>query len=196
MGIIGETGSGKSTLIDVLLGLLKPKTGTVQIDGQFSVSSYQWHQKIGYVPQTVYLIDDTIQANIAFGEEAVDSIQLNQVLEVAQLQKFITQLPKGVDTIVGERGIRLSGGERQRIAIARALYHDPEVLIFDEATSALDNETEACLMKMIHAVSQNRTVIMIAHRLTTLQKCDRIIVMEQGMIKDITTPNKQFKPTT
>lgn len=186
IGIIGETGSGKSTLVDVILGLLKPHSGQVLIDNEFSVSSYQWHQKIGYVPQSVYLVDDTIEANIAFGEQDFDVVKLNQAINAAQLHGFIEQLPQGSKTIVGERGIRLSGGERQRIAIARALYRNPEVLIFDEATSALDNETEAKLMETIHAVSQNRTVIMIAHRLTTLKNCDRILVLEKGKLVKIT----------
>lgn len=182
IGVVGETGSGKSTLVDVLLGLLKPYEGSVLVDGEFPVNSYQWHQRIGYVPQSIYLTDDTIEANIAFGEEGVDETRLNSSIDAAQLRQFIDQLPQGAQTIVGERGVRLSGGERQRIAIARALYRNPEVLIFDEATSALDNETEARLMETIHAVSQNRTVIMIAHRLSTLEGCDRIIKIEQGKI--------------
>ena len=187
IGIVGETGSGKSTLIDVILGLLKLHKGTVLIDCRYPVSSYQWHQKIGYVPQSVYLTDDTIEANIAFGEKEIDVQRLNAAIDAAQLRKFIDQLPQGAKTFVGERGIRLSGGERQRISIARALYRNPEVLIFDEATSALDNETEAKLMETINAVSQNRTVIMIAHRLTTLKDCDRIVVMKNGVIDCITT---------
>lgn len=189
IGIIGETGSGKSTLVDVILGLLKPHKGSVLIDNQYPVNSYQWHEKIGYVPQSVYLTDDTIEANIAFGEtsETTNPIRLNQAIDSAQLRKFIDQLPMGSKTIVGERGIRLSGGERQRIAIARALYRNPDVLIFDEATSALDNETETRLMETIAAVSQNRTVIMIAHRLTTLKDCDRILIMDGGVVKQITT---------
>lgn len=184
IGIVGETGSGKSTLIDVTLGLLKPYTGSVLIDGKYSVNSYQWHKKIGYVPQSVYLIDDTIEANIAFGEQEIDQARLNKAINAAQLFNFIESLPNGVKTIVGERGIRLSGGERQRIAIARALYREPEVLIFDEATSALDNETEARLMETIKAVSSvgKYTVIMVAHRVTTLKDCDRVVVMEQGHV--------------
>lgn len=196
IGIVGETGSGKSTLVDVLLGLLKPYEGEVLIDGKHPVNSYQWHQKIGYVPQSIYLTDDTIEANIAFGEKEIDAKRLNSAIDSAQLRKFIEKLPDGAKTFVGERGIRLSGGERQRISIARALYRNPEVLIFDEATSALDNETEARLMETIHSVSQNRTVIMIAHRLTTLKKCDRILVLEKEQLvkityfKDITKSNK------
>jgi ATP-binding cassette subfamily C protein len=186
IGIVGETGSGKSTLIDLLLGLLKPYQGTVLIDGKYPANSKQWHQKIGYVPQSVYLIDDTIKANIAFGEKAseVDLIRLNKAIDNAQLRKFIDQLEHGLNTVVGERGIRLSGGERQRIAIARALYREPEVLIFDEATSALDNETEARLMETIGLVKKERTVVMVAHRLSTLDGCDRVIAINNRLISD------------
>lgn len=186
IGIVGETGSGKSTLIDVILGLLRPHQGSLLIDQTYPLNSYQWHQKIGYVPQNIYLIDDTIEKNIAFGETHIDVDRLEKAIKSAQLQSFINGLPDGLQTLTGERGVRLSGGERQRIAIARALYQNPEVLIFDEATSALDQETEARLMDTIHTVSQNRTVIMIAHRLTTLKDCNRIIVMDQGQIKDVT----------
>jgi ATP-binding cassette subfamily C protein len=187
LGIVGETGSGKSTLVDMILGLLKPQEGTILIDDRYGVSSPQWHGKIGYVPQSIYLTDDSIKANIAFGEnpEDIDLVRLHQAIEDAQLKVFIDRLPHKEDTIVGERGIRLSGGERQRISIARALYRQPQVLIFDEATSALDNETEARLMETIHAVSQNRTVIMVAHRLTTLKDCHRIVKMEKGKIRQI-----------
>lgn len=189
IGIVGETGSGKSTLVDLILGLLKPYEGSILVDEQYPVHSYQWHKKIGYVPQSIYLTDDTIEKNIAFGEKDIDPNRLNAAIDAAQLRKFIDALPEGVMTVVGERGIRLSGGERQRIAIARALYRNPEVLIFDEATSALDNETEERLMETINAVSKDRTVIMIAHRLTTLKDCDRIIVMDKGKIKDVTNYN-------
>lgn len=191
IGIVGETGSGKSTLVDLILGLLTPYEGSILVD-QYPVDSYQWHQKIGYVPQSIYLTDDTIEANIVFGEKKIDDKKLNDAINAAQLRAFISHLPSGLKTIVGERGIRLSGGERQRIAIARALYRDPEILIFDEATSALDNETEARLMETIHAVSQNRTVIMIAHRLTTLKNCNRIITIENGKIKE-NNSNVYFK---
>jgi len=186
VGIVGETGSGKSTLVDVILGLLKPNSGSILVDDKYPVNAYQWHQKIGYVPQSIYLTDDTIEANIAFGEQKIDKFRLDAAIDASQLRKFIDQLPEGSKTIVGERGVRLSGGERQRIAIARALYRNPEVLIFDEATSALDNETEARLMETIYAVSQNRTVIMIAHRFTTLKECQKIIVMNNGMVEKIT----------
>ncbi|MFH0958622.1 MAG: ABC transporter ATP-binding protein [Pseudomonadota bacterium] len=187
IGIIGETGSGKSTLVDVILGLLKPYKGSVKVDDRFPVGCHQWRCIIGYVPQSIYLLDDTIEANVAFGDrpEEIDQRQINKAINDAQLSRFIEQLPEGTKTTVGERGIRLSGGERQRIAIARALYRNPEVLIFDEATSALDNETETLLMDTITVVSQARTVIMIAHRLTTLKDCDRIIVLKDGKIDEI-----------
>lgn len=189
IGIVGETGSGKSTLVDLILGILKPYQGSILVDGKYPVNSYQWHQRIGYVPQSIYLTDDTIEKNIAFGEKDIDPFWLNVAIDAAQLRKFIEVLPEGVKTVVGERGIRLSGGERQRIAIARALYRNPEVLIFDEATSALDNETEERLMETINAISCDRTVIMIAHRLTTLKDCDRIVVMDKENIKDVTDYN-------
>ena len=186
IGIVGETGSGKSTLVDLVLGLLKPYEGSILVDGQYPVHSYQWHQKIGYVPQSIYLTDDTIENNIVFGEKDIDLNRLNSAIDAAQLRKFMEALPEGAKTIVGERGIRLSGGERQRIAIARALYCDPEVLIFDEATSALDNDTEARLMETINAVSKDRTVIMIDHRMTTLKDCNRIVIMDKGCVKQVT----------
>ena len=189
VGIVGETGSGKSTLVDLILGLLKPYQGSILVDGQYPVHSYGWHQKIGYVPQSIYLTDDTIEKNIAFGEKELDLNRLNLAIDAAQLRKFIDALPEGAKTVVGERGIRLSGGERQRIAIARAFYRNPEVLIFDEATSALDNDTEARLMETINAVSKDRTVIMIAHRLTTLKDCHRIVVMDKGCVKQVTDYN-------
>ena len=186
IGIVGETGSGKSTLVDLILGLLKPYEGSILVDGQYPVHSYQWHKKIGYVSQSIYLTDDTIENNIAFGVKTIHRNRLNSAIDAAQLSKLIHALPEGAKTVVGERGIRLSGGERQRIAIARALYCNPEVLIFDEATSALDTTTEAKLMETIHAVRKDRTVIMIAHRLTTLQDCHRIVVMDEGCVKQVT----------
>lgn len=185
LGIVGETGSGKSTLVDILLGLLKPYQGSVLIDDKYAVNSYQWHERVGYVPQSIYLTDDTVEANIAFGERDIDHARLNAAIDAAQLRRFIDQLPQGSKTLVGERGTRLSGGERQRIAIARALYRNPDVLIFDEATSALDNATEARLMETINEVSKDRTIIMIAHRLTTLKDCDRILKVENGCLTQI-----------
>jgi ATP-binding cassette, subfamily B, bacterial PglK len=187
LGIIGKTGSGKSTFVDIITGLLKHHNGTVLIDGKYQVNSYQWHKQIGYVSQSIYLIDDTIEKNIAFGEKQIDISKLKIAIDAAQLTELINSLPDKEKTIVGERGIRLSGGERQRIAIARALYHNPEVLIFDEATSSLDTETESHLMETINDISKNHTVIMIAHRTTTLKNCDRILVLEKGKIKEFVT---------
>ncbi len=189
VGIVGETGSGKSTLVDLILGLLKPTQGEILIDHKFTVASKQWHQKIGYVPQSIYLIDDTIEANIAFGEDTIDQERLTKAINAAQLDKLISSLDDGTKTLVGERGVRLSGGERQRIAIARALYRQPEVLIFDEATSALDTETESRLMKTINEISKDYTVIMIAHRLSTLSRCNKIIELKDGCLESIGDKN-------
>ncbi len=195
VGIVGETGSGKSTLMDLLLGLIEPDEGSILIDNQFPVKCAQWHQKIGYVPQTLYLLDNTIAANIAFGfkDDEIDLERVNEVVDAAQLRSFIAKNPDGLQTIVGEQGVRISGGERQRIAIARALYTDPEVLIFDEATSALDQDTEKRLMDTIYDLSKDRTVIMIAHRLSTLAKCDKIIALKDGKMDTETTPQELSK---
>ncbi|MBX9703884.1 MAG: ABC transporter ATP-binding protein/permease, partial [Silvanigrellaceae bacterium] len=184
IGIMGETGSGKSTLVDAILGLLTPYSGYIKLDDKYSLNNSLWRQKIGYVPQAIYLCDDSIIANIAFGEsvEEIDLAKVQKAIENSQLNHLINKLSDGLNTLVGERGVRLSGGERQRIAIARALYRNPEVLIFDEATSALDNETETRLIKTIYSLSKNHTVIMIAHRLSTLESCDRIIHMQNGTI--------------
>jgi ATP-binding cassette subfamily C protein len=184
IGIVGATGSGKSTLIDLLLGLLNPTHGHISVDSIYPVNNVAWHENIGYVSQMIHLIDDTIATNITFGSNKVDDELLNKVIDEAQLTYLIRKLPDGVNTAVGDRGVRLSGGERQRIAIARALYRNPQVLIFDEATSALDNNTEEALMEVINKVSMSRTVIMVAHRLTTLKDCDRIFVMKEGRIVD------------
>ncbi len=185
IALIGKSGAGKTTLVDVLLGLLQPESGNICVDG---VSVYEdirsWQNLIGYIPQTIFLIDDTLERNIAFGvpDNLIDSNKLNQAIEASQLTDLIAQLPEGVKTVLGERGIRLSGGQRQRIGIARALYHEKEVLVLDEATSALDNETESLVTEAIKALSRTKTMIIIAHRLTTVGHCDRIYLLEGGRI--------------
>jgi ABC-type multidrug transport system fused ATPase/permease subunit len=186
VGVIGQSGSGKTTAIDILLGLLQPQEGKVLADGVDIQKNYTgWLHHIGYIPQMIFMLDDTIRANVAFGilKEKVDEDQVWKVLEEAQLKDFIQSLPKGLDTTIGERGIRLSGGQRQRIGIARALYTDPDLLIFDEATSALDNETEAAIMESIHALHGKKTMVIIAHRLTTIEECDLVYRVENGKIR-------------
>lgn len=191
IGIIGSTGSGKSTLIDLLMGLLEPTSGNLIVDekivNQQNVRAWQKH--IAHVPQTIFLADTSIAENIAFGIdfENIDWDRVRESAEKAQLSDVITSLPQGYDTLVGERGIRLSGGQRQRIGIARALYKDADVIIFDEATSALDNQTEDFVMQAIEGIGQEITVIMIAHRLTTLKKCTKIIELVDGQVANIGT---------
>lgn len=188
IGIIGPTGAGKSTLVDVILGLLPPTSGRITVDDiDLSTTSTPWKRRIGYVPQTIYLIDDSLRRNIALGikEADVEDARIHAVLAAAQLQAFVGQLPDGLDTRVGERGVRLSGGERQRIAIARALYHDPDVLIFDEATASLDVETEAEINRTINALRRIKTVVVIAHRLSSVKSCDRLVWLAQGRVVDI-----------
>lgn len=187
LGIIGTTGAGKSTLVDVILGLLSPQAGKIIIDGTPLVKDSQirgWQKNIGYVPQSIYLSDNTLLSNIAFG---IDSKEINidkakDAAKMAMIHDFIESLPEGYQTVVGERGVRLSGGQRQRIGIARALYSDPDLLIFDEATSALDKNTEVEVMKAIEKVSGSKTIIMIAHRLDTVRKCKKIIKLDLGEI--------------
>lgn len=183
IALIGESGSGKSTLSDILLGLLMPKAGSVYMDGVdiFTIPT-KWSQIIGYVPQSVYLLDATIRENIAFGIESSEISEDNvwQALTKAQLNDYIKSLPEGLDTVVGERGVRLSGGQRQRIAIARALYNDPDILVLDEATSALDNDTEKAVMESIDALYGHKTLIIIAHRLSTIAGCDEVYEIKNG----------------
>lgn len=183
IGIVGESGSGKSTLADVILGLLHPKEGEILING-ISIHDipHIWSGLIGYVPQSVYLIDDSIEKNIAFGEEEVNKERLWEAIEKANLKEFIQSLRKGVDTIVGDHGVRLSGGQRQRIAIARALYRKPQILILDEATSALDNDTEEAVMEAINSLQGEITLIIIAHRLTTIENCDIVYVVKNRKV--------------
>ena len=186
-GIVGTTGGGKTTLIDVLMGLLEIQEGEIMVDGRNIYENLNsWKAKIGYVPQFIFLTDDTIRNNIAFGlhEEEIDRLKLERAIKAAQLETFISKLPEGLDTIIGERGVRLSGGQRQRIGIARAMYNDPELLIFDEATSSLDNVTEKNLVKAIDQFKNQKTIIIIAHRITTVRKCDTIIFLKNGVISD------------
>ncbi len=183
VGIVGTSGAGKSTVVDILLGLLEVKEGVILADGRNVKEAYRaWLKNIGYIPQMIFMLDDTIRRNVAFGvpEDRIDEDRLWEVLREAQLDEFIRTLPEGLDTGIGERGIRLSGGQRQRIGIARALYNDPEVLVLDEATSALDNDTEAAIMESINRLHGKKTLIIIAHRLQTIEKCDIVYRVENG----------------
>lgn len=185
IGVVGASGSGKTTAVDILLGLLELQNGSVLSDGANIQADYKgWLGHIGYIPQMIYMLDDTIRANVAFGvpEKVIDEDQVWRALEEAQLKDFVQSLPNGLNTTIGERGVRLSGGQRQRIGIARALYPDPELLIFDEATSALDNETEAAIMESINALHGRKTMVIIAHRLTTIEECDIVYKVEDGRI--------------
>ena len=177
VGIMGPSGAGKSTVVDILLGLLRVQAGTITCDGVNIFDNYaDWLSKIGYIPQSIYLIDESIRDNIAFGIDAdkIDDRRIWEVLEEAQLKEFVEELPEGLDTTIGDRGVRISGGQRQRLGIARALYHNPEILVFDEATSALDNDTEKAVMDAINNFHGRKTMVIIAHRLNTIAKCDVI----------------------
>ena len=188
IGIVGTTGSGKSTLIDLLVGLLAPDSGDILIDGKrLNTIVNPWQQLIGYVPQSIYLTDDTLRNNIAFGvkENLIEEEKVRKAILTSQLSDFVNNLPEGLDTLVGERGVRLSGGERQRIAIARALYHDPPILILDEATSSLDNFTEKEFMNSVNALQGTKTIIIVAHRLTTVEKCDIVYEFLNGKINKV-----------
>ncbi len=187
VGIVGTSGAGKTTAVDILLGLLKPQAGRILSDGTDIHEDYAgWLSHLSYIPQMIYMLDDTIRANVAFGfhKSEVDDERVWKALEEAQLKEFVEGLPDGINTTIGERGIRLSGGQRQRIGIARALYTDPELLIFDEATSALDNETEAAIMESVNSLHGKKTMIIIAHRLTTIKECDIIYRVENGKITE------------
>lgn len=189
IGIMGPSGAGKSTIVDILLGLLKVHEGQILCDGDNVFDYYPaWLAQIGYIPQSIYLVDEPIRNNIAFGiaDDEIDDNRIWQVLEEAQLKEFIQTLPEGLDTAIGDRGVRLSGGQRQRLGIARALYHNPEILVFDEATSALDNETEAAVMEAINSFHGKKTMVIIAHRLNTIEKCDIIYKVEGGKIAQTT----------
>jgi ABC-type bacteriocin/lantibiotic exporter with double-glycine peptidase domain len=186
IGLVGSTGSGKTTFVDLLLGLIKQDEGKIIVDGvELNDSNMaSWQKRIGYVPQEIFLYDDSIKKNIAFGipDESVDSSKLEKAINNSQLDQFIESLPNGANTIVGERGVKLSGGQRQRIGIARALYNDPEILFMDEATSSLDGKTEDVIMESINHLSSQLTLFLVAHRVTTLRECDQIYFLENGKI--------------
>ena len=181
VGVMGPSGAGKSTIVDILLGLLHVQQGTITCDGVDIFKNYEsWLAQVGYIPQTIYLIDESIRENVAFGidDDKIDEQRLWQALEEAQLAEFVRSLPEGLDTKIGDRGVRISGGQRQRIGIARALYNDPEILVFDEATSALDNDTEAAVMEAVNSLHGKKTMVIIAHRLNTIAGCDVIYKVE------------------
>ena len=185
VGFVGPTGAGKTTLVDVILGLLRPDEGKVLVDGQdIHGREAAWQRRIGYIPQEIYLADASVRENIAFGipGDLIDDEAVWRAVDTAQVREFVERLPAGLHTVVGERGVRLSGGQRQRIGIARALYHDPDVLLMDEATSALDNETEQIVMKAVESLREGRTLILIAHRLSTVEACDRLLFLREGVI--------------
>ncbi|MCR5798938.1 MAG: ABC transporter ATP-binding protein/permease [Lachnospiraceae bacterium] len=186
VGVVGPSGSGKTTIIDILLGLLKIQAGTVTSDGRDIMSNYaMWLSHVGYIPQSIYMLDASIRENIAFGVEPdkIDDERVWKVLEQAQMKTFVEEQPDGLDSMIGERGVRISGGQRQRLGIARALYHDPELLIFDEATSALDNDTETAIMEAIDALHGQKTLVIIAHRLRTIENCDLIYEVKDEKIR-------------
>ena len=192
VGFIGSSGSGKSTLIDIIIGLHKPQSGSVFVDDiNINNNELIWRKKIGYLPQSIYILDDTLKKNIAFAlpENEIDNNRVLEAIEAAQLTEFVNNLPSKIDTYVGEKGVRISGGQRQRIGIARALYNNPDVLILDEATSALDLNTENHIMQTILKLRGKKTILIVAHRLKTLENCDRIIVIEQGRLKEQGEPN-------
>lgn len=183
VALIGASGAGKTTAADLILGILEPQEGTVTIDGvDIKKCMKSWHEEIGYIPQVIYLMDDTIRANVAFGipESEIDDTRIEKALWEAQLDQFVQALPDGLDTMIGDRGVKLSGGQRQRIGIARALYRNPNVLVLDEATSALDSDTEKEVMEAIDGLHGTRTLIVIAHRLSTIRKCDKIYEVGKG----------------
>jgi ATP-binding cassette subfamily C protein len=185
VAFVGASGAGKSTAADVLLGLLEPQSGRVLVDGEDIQRSLSgWQRQIGYIPQQIFLTDDTIRRNVAFGipDEEIDEERVRGALESAQLLKFVESLPAGLNTSVGERGVRLSGGQLQRIGIARALYHDPEVLVMDEATSALDYKTESLIIEMIENLRDSRTIVVIAHRHSTIQYFDTVLKLHDGQL--------------
>jgi ABC-type multidrug transport system fused ATPase/permease subunit len=193
IGLIGKSGSGKSTLVDIILGLLIPTAGMVEVDRcDIQKDLRQWQDQIGYVPQSIFLTDDTLRRNVAFGlpENEIDDLAIQRAIKAAQLDEFVSTLGEGLDTVVGERGIRLSGGQRQRIGIARALYHDPSILVLDEATSALDTVTERGVMEAVMALQGSKTIIIVAHRFSTVEHCDRLYSLERGKVVAEGEPQK------
>jgi len=204
VGLVGVTGSGKTTTVDIILGLLEAQKGSLEVDGQVITKDNcrAWQRCIGYVPQNINLIDDTIAANIAFGVDpkSINQADIERAAKISNLHEFvINELPKQYQTVVGERGVRLSGGQRQRIGIARALYHKPQLLILDEATSSLDNLTEKAVMDAINNLSKDITIILIAHRLSTVKNCDTIFLIDKGQLKkkgtfeELVKYNDQFR---
>jgi ATP-binding cassette, subfamily B, bacterial PglK len=201
VGIVGGTGAGKTTAVDLILGLLTPDEGEMRVDGTLITKENRraWQRTIGYVPQQIFLTDESIRSNIAFGvpKEEIDDAAVEHAARIAELHNFVIEdLPQGYETMVGERGVRLSGGQRQRIGISRALYHDPDVLILDEATSALDNLTERAVMDAVHNLGHAKTIIMIAHRLTTVRDCEVILMLEHGRIIAVGTYGELFEQNT
>lgn len=191
VGFIGGSGAGKSTLVDILLGLLTPDRGRVGVDGEdIQHALRNWQDQIGYVPQSIFLTDDTLARNVAFGlsNAQIDEAAVWSAIRAAQMEEFVHSLPQGLDTLVGERGVRLSGGQRQRIGIARALYHDPAVLVLDEATSSLDTATERGVMQAVRALQGTKTILIVAHRLSTVEQCGRLYRLEQGRVVEEGTP--------
>jgi len=187
VGFVGPSGAGKSTLVDVILGLFAPTSGVVKVDGQDVQQNLRnWQNQIGYVPQAIYLTDDTLRRNVAFGlnDENIDDNLVSNAIRLAQLEEFVGTLPEKLETVVGERGVRLSGGQRQRIGIARALYHNPSVLVLDEATSSLDTPTEHGVMQAVQALQGSKTVLIVAHRLSTVEYCDRLYKIENARITE------------
>ena len=202
IAFVGESGAGKTTIVDLILGLLTPTSGTIRVDGQdIQEGVSAWQRNIGYIPQSIYLADESLRNNVAFGipESEIDDEKVYQAIESAQLSEMVSRLPYGLNTMIGENGTRISGGQRQRVGIARALYHNPQVLVMDEATSALDNITEKEITSAIESLKGDKTVIMIAHRLTTVENCDVLYLMNNGKIVDqgsydyLVDTNREFR---